>query len=671
VVANYSRGSLSIYRNTSTAGSIDASSFAPRVDVTTLGFVQEIVAADLDGDGKPDFAEPSYAGPGFVAAFQNAAAVGQSLTTESLADPLPFGPTDPNAVAGISFQQWYRNFGGFYVGNVAMRVALGDLDGDGQTDLVVSSEANPFISILRNTVSPCSAPPPSVVSASSINGENIAIRFDHEFTCASALDKARYVVNGGAITVNSVAMKSADHKTVVLTVSGLSSQPNTAFTVTASGIQSCTQGAPGGGTATGHVQALTPLVSVDLGDPPDHYRPGSVYAWSDGTMTVTAGGLGLLGPKDGGNFLYQPVTGDFDVKVRVSRLDQLLGSTSAGLMVRENLSAGSRNFNAVVVTRDGGQYRAGFRPDQDAAAPWGDATQVTWPNAWLRLKREGQTFTAYYGDNGVNWEQFAQATDPTPFATTALVGLCTSSSEFGLPTTADYKDFSLVTLAECTAAADCDDADPCTDDSCDSGSLTCVHTNNTASCNDGNACTQTDTCQAGTCVGANPVTCSALDQCHDAGTCDTGTGICSNPAKADGAGCSDDNACTQTDTCLAGTCTGTNYSWSGFLQPVNVDGSSVFKLKSTIPVKFNLTGACAGNTNLVADIYFYQVTNSSGPVNEAVSTSAADTGTVFRYSNGQYIFNLGTKGLTGGTWQLGVDLHDGVGIRTVPVGLRQ
>src|SRR5207247_9484497 len=48
-------------------------------------------------------------------------------------------------------------------------------------------------------------------------------------------------------------------------------------------------------------------------------------------------------------------------------------------------------------------------------------------------------------------------------------------------------------------------------------------------CNDGNACTQTDTCQAGACVGSNPVVCSASDQCHVAGTCDTATGVCSNP----------------------------------------------------------------------------------------------------------------------------------------------
>ena len=75
-------------------------------------------------------------------------------------------------------------------------------------------------------------------------------------------------------------------------------------------------------------------------------------------------------------------------------------------------------------------------------------------------------------------------------------------------------------------------------------------------CDDGDACTQTDTCQSGTCEGASPVVCAAKDQCHDAGTCDSATGVCSDPAKADGTGCDDGDACTQTDTCQSGACEG-------------------------------------------------------------------------------------------------------------------
>ena len=81
---------------------------------------------------------------------------------------------------------------------------------------------------------------------------------------------------------------------------------------------------------------------------------------------------------------------------------------------------------------------------------------------------------------------------------------------------------------------------------------------NNTGCNDGDACTQTDTCQAGFCVGSNPVDCTASDQCHDIGTCNPATGLCSDPIKPNGTGCNDGNACTQTDTCQNGSCIGAN-----------------------------------------------------------------------------------------------------------------
>jgi hypothetical protein len=106
------------------------------------------------------------------------------------------------------------------------------------------------------------------------------------------------------------------------------------------------------------------------------------------------------------------------------------------------------------------------------------------------------------------------------------------------------------------------------------------------------------------------------------------------------------------------------YAFSGILQPVNADGSSIFKLGSTVPIKFNLMDA--GKTPqgaAVANLTIAKVTNEiDGTFVEATSTSAATTGTLFRYdsSGQQYIFNLGTSGLSKGTWNLKVTLDDGV-----------
>ena len=115
-----------------------------------------------------------------------------------------------------------------------------------------------------------------------------------------------------------------------------------------------------------------------------------------------------------------------------------------------------------------------------------------------------------------------------------------------------------ITTVSCgSCALDCDDGNPCTDDSCDPVQG-CVHVNNTAPCNDGDACTQTDACLNGACTGSNPVVCTASDGCHAAGVCNPVNGQCSDPVAPDGTACNDGNGCTQTDTCHGGTCTGSN-----------------------------------------------------------------------------------------------------------------
>ncbi|HYS80057.1 MAG TPA: PxKF domain-containing protein, partial [Anaeromyxobacteraceae bacterium] len=113
-------------------------------------------------------------------------------------------------------------------------------------------------------------------------------------------------------------------------------------------------------------------------------------------------------------------------------------------------------------------------------------------------------------------------------------------------------------------------------------------------------------------------------------------------------------------------------SWSNLLPPINLDGSSVFKSGSTVPVKFRLAGASSGLSNVKAFLLAGFVTNAIvGSELEVASTSAADAGNQFRYDgDGQYIFNLSTKALgRTGTWQLRIDLGDGV-THTVLVSLK-
>lgn len=93
--------------------------------------------------------------------------------------------------------------------------------------------------------------------------------------------------------------------------------------------------------------------------------------------------------------------------------------------------------------------------------------------------------------------------------------------------------------------ATCAALDPCHDvGTCDpsTGLCSAPEKANGTPCDDGDACTQTDTCQAGVCAGADPILCTASDPCHLPGTCDATTGACSNPPVGDGTSCGNDGA---------------------------------------------------------------------------------------------------------------------------------
>ncbi len=115
------------------------------------------------------------------------------------------------------------------------------------------------------------------------------------------------------------------------------------------------------------------------------------------------------------------------------------------------------------------------------------------------------------------------------------------------------------------------------------------------------------------------------------------------------------------------------YGWSGILQPINSDGSSIFKQGSTIPVKFKLTGSSAGIANANATIKITKIgAGVTGTDLETLNSNPASTGNAFRYdgSSDQYIYNWGTKNVTQGTYRIDIMLGDGV-VHSVVVSLRK
>ena len=281
--------------------------------------------------------------------------------------------------------------------------------------------------------------PPNILSVGSIDGNSIAVCFSEPVDPTTATVIGNYAVSG-AIAPASVALRS-DGASVVLTLeTAVSGQ----FSVTVNNVRDLAGNLIGANSsANGTVVGLT---VVDIGSPSP---PSDVFTCDGDTFTITAGGNDIWVNRDQFNFVGKAVEGDFDVQVRVTRLD-FIGNhnTKAGLMMRETLEPKSRQHILNVNPQAGGnQYEALFREfEGGSSGSWGGAFGVSFPDGWMRLQRQGDMLTAYRSTDGVNWEQIAQTVPSIPYPPIAWVGLATCAVQAQgafTTTTASYDSLSM------------------------------------------------------------------------------------------------------------------------------------------------------------------------------------------------------------------------------------
>jgi hypothetical protein len=95
-------------------------------------------------------------------------------------------------------------------------------------------------------------------------------------------------------------------------------------------------------------------------------------------------------------------------------------------------------------------------------------------------------------------------------------------------------------------------------------------------------------------------------------------------------------------------------------QPINADGTSVFNVRrGVVPVKFTLTLNGVATCNLPPATIAVTRTagGTTGPIDESVYTGSADTGSNFRISNCQYIYNLSASALGVGTYRVDIIIN--------------
>lgn len=284
--------------------------------------------------------------------------------------------------------------------------------------------------------------PPAVLSTFALQGgTNIGIIFSEPVTAAFATNLSNYTINGAAPTR---AILQTNGTYVILTVPALVGD---SFNVTINNLEDVL-GNRVNLNVTGNILALS---AVDIGSPGSNPRElGSTVSFNGtGFQTVAGGSDFFYNSSDAGHFVYERRSGDFDLRARIARLDKTPteNNAQAGLMWRESLAANSRHAYFLATPPAGGnQYYAITRATAGAAGvDWvftnpSARLGVPVPNAWVRLKREGNIFIAFRGTNGVDWVELARLTNSFP--ADGYVGLATSArnNNAGQTTTAWYEE---------------------------------------------------------------------------------------------------------------------------------------------------------------------------------------------------------------------------------------
>lgn len=163
-------------------------------------------------------------------------------------------------------------------------------------------------------------------------------------------------------------------------------------------------------------------------------------SYANGVYTVTGSGADIWNTGDQFNFDYQNVTNDVTVIARVSSENGTQGYAKAALMIRESLATNSIETSVLLTPTNGVAMELRSTTGAATANITGWVRNVTSP-AWLKLTRNGNTFTGYYSADGSTWTQLA-STNATMNASTKA-GLAVTSHDNTQNNTATFDNVSV------------------------------------------------------------------------------------------------------------------------------------------------------------------------------------------------------------------------------------
>src|SRR6266581_3423400 len=269
------------------------------------------------------------------------------VVTELLSATFVVGATG----SPIPQYQWYKN--NIAISNATSRtltlfpVQLSD-DGALFQAVAFNIVSNAVFSSATSSVASLSVTPdttpPALVSASGLYPTLVYVLFSEGVRIDTATNLANYSITNASGSLGlSNATLLAGSTTVVLATAPQAA--GTVYALTVNGVVDLAVAA--NMVAPNSQAAFTP--ADYSGQPIGNPALNSTITVASNGYDILAGGADIGGPRDQFLFDYQPISGDFDVKVRLQGLSQSDTWAKAGLMARTSLASNSA-FAATLAT---------------------------------------------------------------------------------------------------------------------------------------------------------------------------------------------------------------------------------------------------------------------------------------------------------------------------------
>lgn len=275
---------------------------------------------------------------------------------------------------------------------------------------VISSEAT--LNVTDDTL------PPQVLSAGGLRtqggGIEVGLIFDEVLNPAS-VTADKFTLSAGTVTaaryLPNSSGKASLRSGVVLTTTGLTAGQS--YTVTVQGVSDA-YGNAMASTATPF--KVSSMSWAALGTQTAQF-PAAAIAVGDDGFDVNGGGASFWTTNDDVTFVYEQVTGDFDKVLRVEYQDPSSQWARAGIHARETLDGTGetasryQNSHANPSVMVSGQASNNSFETNRRLSTGSDATSSTgggtpeYPNAWVRLRRQGDLMHMYRSNDGNTWIQ--------------------------------------------------------------------------------------------------------------------------------------------------------------------------------------------------------------------------------------------------------------------------